>query len=334
MEKVTIVGAGIGGLTLAIALQKRGIDFEVYESFSEFKDLGAGIMLANNAMQVFNELDIDGEIEKNGYPFKALNITNKDLSVLSNIATDEFSKIKVPSFAIHRSELQRILLNQLPGVKINLGKKLNSLSKSDNGYELIFEDGSRATASVVIGADGIHSKVRDKINIEVEKRDANQVCWRGVVDFKLPEKYGCELYEMWGEGNRFGFVQIGINKVYWYALKTSLEKEILSKEDLKRLFKNYHPIVKNIISKTNEDVIIINKIMDIKPINNWVKGKACLIGDAAHATTPNMGQGACQSIEDALVLARELSGAKEVEIAFQKYQKYRIIKANKVISTS
>lgn len=334
MKKITIIGAGIGGLTLAIALQKKGIDFEVYESFSEFKDLGAGIMLANNAMQVFSALGIDNEIKKEGFPYKALNITTQNLSVLSTIATDEFSNIKVQSFAIHRSKLQQVLLNQLPASKIILGKKLTKLTKQDQDYQLVFNDNSTVTATTVIGADGIHSIVRDEISIKVEKRNADQQCWRGIVDFILPSQYDYQLFEMWGEGLRFGFVQIAPGKVYWYALKNSKSNLKTSKVKLLELFKTFNPLVNQIIAKTEENVILNNKIIDIKPIKNWYVDQVCLIGDAAHATTPNMGQGACQSIEDALCLAEKLSEHKEVEVAFKAFQDYRMYKANKVITTS
>lgn len=334
MEKVTIIGAGIAGLTLGIALKKKGIAFEIYEAFESFKDLGAGIMLANNAMQVYQKLGITSEIAKKGRVYHDLNITNGKLKVFSSIGANTYSEHKIESYAIHRSALQNILLDQIPKENLHLGKKVEAVQAKGSSIIVKFQDGTQIEANTLIGADGIHSKVRPSVVDFSMIRNAKQICWRGIAEIQLPKDYQYKLHEIWAEGKRFGFVQIGESKVYWYALKDSQNRETTSIEKLLDLFQNYHPVVKEIISQTEKAKLLTNEMLDLEPLNQWYKENICLIGDAAHATTPNMGQGACQSIEDAYVLSEELVNSKNVVKAFQNYQERRIQKANKVINMS
>lgn len=160
------------------------------------------------------------------------------------------------------------------------------------------------------------------------------MCWRGVTNYTLPKKYKNELNEAWGKGDRFGFVQIADNKTYWYALKTfKTKKEEFSVNEIETYFKTYHPIIRNIIGSTPKEQIHTSEISDLQPTKLWQKGNICLVGDAAHATTPNMGQGACQAIEDAYILTECLS-KYEVKEAFKKFQKIRLEKAHKVVKVS
>lgn len=334
MEKVTIIGAGIGGLTTAIALTQKGIDYEIYESFSEFKDLGAGIMLANNAMQVFEKLGLDAELRAAGNTFYDLNIRTPEMKLLSKTSTTAFSPNAIDAVAIHRSKLQAVLLKHIAQDKLQLGKRIKAILPTSDGYDLTFEDGTSKKAEYVIGADGIHSVVRSVIYNDSVIRDAKQNCWRGIAPFVLPESNQEELNEIWGPGQRFGFVQIDSQRVYWYALKDANEKTTFSKNEIADLFSNYAPIVREIIAATPEEAILSNPITDLKPIDQWYNERICLVGDAAHATTPNLGQGACQSIEDAWVLASALAKANRPVDGYQNYQQKRMEKAKKVVSMS
>lgn len=333
MKKVTIIGAGIGGLTTAIALQKKGIDFEIFESFAEFKDLGAGIMLANNAMQVFQALGIDKILTEKGRVFHSLNLRTPEFKIISQNSTTEFAPVKIDSVAIHRSVLQRVLLDQIPVEKLHPGKKLTSIEKAETGTLLHFSDGTQLTSDILIGADGIHSVVRDQIIVKGEIRPANQICWRGIANFQLPKKLEHELNEIWGKGKRFGFVQIDDRRVYWYALKDGTNEK-LSKDEILKLFSSYADPIGQIITATPEEKILYNPMTDLKPIKKWHNDRVCLLGDAAHATTPNLGQGACQSIEDALALAECLDQFETAEEAFQNFQNLRMEKAVRVVNLS
>ncbi|WP_139956961.1 FAD-dependent monooxygenase [Flavicella sediminum] len=332
---IDIIGAGIGGLTTAIALEQKGFTVRVFEQAEKIQAVGAGIILANNAMQVYQHLGLKTAIEKLGNPVSAMNITKANLSPLSNIDLSYFEKkYQVKNTAIHRGVLQQLLIRELKSTEIHLQHKLTGICKNTQGHTLQFDNGKEVQSEVLIAADGLHSKVRQELFPENEIRKAKQICWRGITDFRLPATYKNELNEAWGKTERFGFVQIAENKVYWYALKSfKKEAEELSLAQIENYFDAYHPIIKNLIESTNKQQIHTAKISDLKPSGNWYQQNVCLLGDAAHATTPNMGQGACQAIEDAYVLSECLQ-KYEVHKAFAEFQKLRIAKAHQVVSAS
>ncbi len=332
--KATIIGAGIGGLTLVIALQKQRIESEIYESFSSFKEMGAGIMLAGNAMKVYSKLGIADELIQNGNVLTRMNITDHQLKILSSVTSSKFSSKNHPTVALHRSVLQKVLLNKVPKENIHLGKKVELLQKKGNEIEIQFSDQDRVKADIVLGADGIHSKVRSFVTNNITKRDAGQICWRGISNYDLPENLSTELNEMWGRGKRFGFVKIQPNKVYWYALLNESSEIPLNNNSLLEYFRDFHPIAIELIDSTQLKEILENKIIDLKPFTHWSKGNVCLMGDAAHATTPNLGQGACQAVEDAFVLAQSLSTKKNHQDAFKLFQSYRMKVAHQVVQMS
>lgn len=332
---VDIIGAGIGGLTTAIALQKRGIKVRIYEQTDELKPVGTGIILANNAMQVFQKLSLKSKTVNQGNPISAMNIITPDLARLSNVDLKYFEKkYNCQNIAIHRATLQQILTEELIPNTLNLGYKLIQIKTAGNKNRLRFENGKEITSQITLGADGLNSLVRKHLFSNTKIRSANQVCWRGVVDYSLPIAYQNELNEAWGKGDRFGFVQIASNKVYWYALKSLNQKsKEYSIEELSHYFAEYDRIINDIIYKTPPESIHTATIDHLQPIKSWFKGNVCLIGDAAHATTPNMGQGACQAIEDAHILAECLDQYK-TEKAFHIFQKLRSPKVKRVVNTS
>lgn len=332
---IDIIGAGIGGLTTAIALEQKGIKTRIFEQAEQIKEVGAGIILANNAMQVYEKLGLRKVIEENGNPISSMNITKSNLKPLSKIDLSYFEqKHNTKNIAIHRGKLQKILMDKLKSTEIVLDHKLNSIVKNNNGYNLSFENGNQIQSSTILGADGLNSIVRQNIFPNNTIRNANQICWRGITECELPIKFRNELNEAWGKSERFGFVQIAENKVYWYALKSfKKSKNEFSINDLKQFFGDYNPVIKDMIKSTKKEHINTTEISDLKPTNIWFKGNVCLIGDSAHATTPNMGQGACQAIEDAFVLS-ECLNKYGITKAFSEYQKLRLPKANLVVKAS
>ena len=332
---IDIIGAGIGGLTTAIALEQKGIKTRIFEQAEQIKPVGAGIILANNAMQVYEKLGLRKIIEENGNPISSMNITKSNLKPLSKIDLSYFEqKHNTKNIAIHRGTLQQILIDKLKSTKINLNHKLTSIVENTNGYYLKFENGEQIQSSTILGADGLNSIVRQNLFPNNSIRNANQICWRGITEYELPTKFKNELNEAWGKSGRFGFVQIAENKVYWYALKSfEKSKNEFSINDLEQYFSNYNSVIIDIIKSTKKEHINTAEILDLKPIHIWYKKNVCLIGDAAHATTPNMGQGACQSIEDAFVLS-ECLDKYGITKAFSEYQKLRLPKAHQVVKAS
>jgi 2-polyprenyl-6-methoxyphenol hydroxylase-like FAD-dependent oxidoreductase len=327
-----IIGAGIGGLTTAIALEQKGFKVRVFEQAKLIKPVGAGIILANNAMQVFNKLGLKAEIEANGNVISTIKITKPNLKTISKVDLSYFEKKhQVKNIAIHRGKLQQILIEKLKATEIYLDHQLKTVVKADNGHSLCFENGKRIHSDQLIGADGLHSKVRRSLFSNNHIRHANQVCWRGVTEYQLPTDLRNELNEAWGKNDRFGFVQIAENKVYWYALKSN--KAQCAVHNLEKSFAQYHSVIKNLIASTNNEQINEAEISDLKPSTIWHKENVCLIGDSAHATTPNMGQGACQAIEDAFILA-ECLNKYETNKAYYEFQNLRLKKALGVVNMS
>lgn len=332
--KIDIIGAGIGGLTTAIALQQKGIPVRLFEQAKAIEPVGAGIVLGSNAMQVYEKLGLREQIEQLGNPLSSIQITRPDLTPITRMNLQYFEqKYKVRQVAIHRAALQQLLVESLPKQVLYLDKQLTQLS-ADDPVVLKFSDGTMLQSAAVIGADGIHSGVRQKAFSENTIRQTHQMCWRGVTEFPLPWSFREEATEAWGRGSRFGFSQIAPGKVYWFAVMDYRPgAEGFGKRKISALFDDFHPLVKTIIESTAEAYIHTSPLTDLKPISTWINGRICLLGDAAHATTPNLGQGACQAIEDAYVLAEQLAKFP-VEEAFRKYEKARIGKAKMVVRSS
>ena len=328
---ITIIGAGIGGLTTALALKQKGFNVAVYESAEEIKPVGAGIVLAGNAMQIFQKLGIRERIENAGNKISFLKMTDEKFNPLSTIPLTKLEKkFGVFNIALHRADLQRILAEEVGYENIHLSKRLIRIQNRDT-LTLTFDDNSVLKAEIVIGADGIHSVVRNQLFKPVITRDTKQLCWRGVLNTELAEKYPHLAYEAWGRGKRFGFVKMSNNTLYWFAVvNAGMDKNTT----LTEMFREFHPDILKLISGTDKDRIYENQLLDLKPFSGWHQGNVCLMGDAAHATTPNLGQGACQAVEDGYILAKLFKSGKPVENIFADYEKLRKKKAHSIVNTS
>ncbi len=329
-----IIGAGIGGLTTAIALQNKGIPTRIFEQARGLKPIGAGIIMANNAMQVYDQLGLRKEIEQSGNAISSLNVTDRQLRCLSRVKLHAFEKkYGVQNVAIHRGKLQQVLAGKLEAESLKLDHKLDRVVRADEGFRLFFKNGEEYFSQALIGADGLNSTVRNELFKTGRVRNTNQLCWRGVAEYVLPPKFRHELNEAWGLGDRFGFVQIDDRNVYWYAVKSFHHQSEPSIEEIRGYYGSYHLIVRELLQQTPADGIHTALLTDLHPMPEWWQPNVCLLGDAAHAATPNMGQGACQAIEDAYIL----SGCLDTfgfPGAFAAYQKIRLPKARQVVKTS
>ena len=285
-------------------------------------------------MQVYEKLDLANELVEKGNRISRLSITESNLKPMSTIdLTDYERKTGLANLAIHRGSLQTLLLSQLEEGDLNTSKKLARIAIGETPV-LHFEDGSTIKSEYVIGADGINSVVRKSITTQNTIRSAKQICWRGVANFKLPENDQTHFREAWGKGCRFGFGQINQQQVYWFAL-LNIQESINEYEgiDWKKRFEIFDSLVPELIQSTPDKSIHVAEITDLKPIKSWYQNQICLIGDAAHAMTPNMRQGAGQSIEDAYILANCLEKYSPEE-AFEKYQFLRITKTLQIVNNS
>ncbi|MDR0230040.1 MAG: FAD-dependent monooxygenase [Flavobacteriaceae bacterium] len=331
--KVAIIGGGIAGLTAAIALKKANIPFVVYEASQEIKPVGAGIAIANNAMQVYRYFGISNQLNQRGMRISTIALTDAKLNILTQSDLTPFEeKYQLANIAIHRSELHQVLLDQVGTEHILLDKRLDQIHRKESGlYQLCFTDQSTSMHEYVIGADGIRSNIRQQFFGNYPLRDAHQVCWRGVLNFKLPEKYHNVALEGWGRGKRFGFVQLEKQQVSWYFLIN--ENDYSDTSEVRDHLFDCHPLVQEIIKQTAREAIFKDKIYDLSLLNEWHKDKICLIGDAAHATTPNFGQGACQAIEDVYIISKLLEQYSLAD-TLKRFSSIRRSKAHTIVKDS
>lgn len=198
--KIDIIGAGIGGLTTALCLQQSGHTPTIYESASEIKPVGAGIIMASNAMQIFEKIGVRKEIENVGYGVSSVHITDNELKIISETHLTGFEqKYNVRNIAIHRADLQNILAKKVGFENIELSKHLLRIEKNNKEILLHFIDKDTKCSNVLLAVDGIHSVVRKQLFDETIIRNTQQKCWRGICEFNLPPKYKYKAFELWGK---------------------------------------------------------------------------------------------------------------------------------------
>ncbi len=337
--KYTIIGAGIGGLTTALAFEQKGIDYQIIEKAPKFKSVGAGIWLAPNALQVYNTLGLLDELQKKGHSIHRITLADERFRSLSDLDQQHVkSMFGYTTIAIHRAELHQLLVDRIPHHKLKLAKGFHSFKKLPNSkIELLFEDQSTCQTDYLIGADGINSIVRQQLFPSSKVRTSGQTCWRGLANIKLTDELKHRAFELWGKQIRFGASPVQEGLVYWFAVANKnnsiFQKTEQSPELLESLFKEFHPIVSQLISTTPHDKRIKNDINDLTPLRKWHNNQICLIGDAGHATTPNMGQGGAQAIEDAYYLSNLINQYPATNI-FTLFQEKREKKVNAIVKQS
>lgn len=339
-KQFAIVGGGIGGLTLGIALQRKGYNVSIFEGAPALKPLGAGITLAGNAVKALVQIGIAEQVVAAGKILQALIIKDQKGNILTQSNAEELSRKfgVINSFSIHRGDLQNILLSQLQPGTLTTGKRLLDFNQTSSGVTLFFEDGTSITTDYLIACDGIHSVARKKLLPQSQTRYSGYTCWRAVIDTPPSNLPVNETSETWGKGSRFGIVPLSNNKLYWFACINARKNDPLLREfkipDLLTYFSNYHSPVASILKNTRNEQLIWGDIIDLKPLKQFAFGKIVLAGDAAHATTPNMGQGACMAIEDAAILSNCIEEYSTVEEAFQKFEAKRIARTTKIVNDS
>ncbi|MGH7130946.1 MAG: FAD-dependent monooxygenase [Phycisphaerales bacterium] len=319
--RTTIIGAGIGGLTTAIALRRAGLEVQVFERAPEPREVGAGIGLWGNAVGALRRIDLADRVLARGESMQTAEFRLASGKRLSTMHAAEFrSRGLEPIALVHRAELLDELLKAAgPGV-VHFGRALAGYDESPSGVTARFETGDTIQSDLLIGADGLKSRVRAQLLADGEPRYSGYTCWRGVVQFPDPIVPPGYVAEVWGRGARFGITRIGAGRVYWWATinapASPLEQGQLDDTAKGILFQSHGAFcepVPALIRATDAAAIVRNDIYDRAPTRTWTRGRVLLIGDAAHPTTPNLGQGGCMAIEDGVVLAPYLRGVDPSE---------------------
>ncbi len=329
-----MIGAGIGGLAAGIALRRVGVDVDVYERASIASEVGAGISLWANAIHALNVLGLSKTIETGSTPYEAAGLRSWDGRILSALpAADLQRTFGIVCIIMHRAELHTALLQKLGTERVHFGARCTGFLQNGSEVWAEFDDGVRARGDLLIGADGLHSVIRAAIHGPSPPVYAGYTAWRAVVTFDTRQ---VKASESWGYGARFGQVPMSGNRVYWFATQNVNEGERLPREKsrLHELFRGWHEPIEALIDHTDDSAILRNDIYDRPALGRWGAGCVTLLGDAAHPMTPNLGQGACQALEDAVVLAQCIQVQPDIASALRSYEFQRIPRVNALVKQS
>lgn len=330
-KKAIIIGGGIGGLTAGIALQRAGFEVAVYERAPELREVGSGLPLWTNALRALQKIGLNDVLETLGIPVTAECVTTWQGDILADLRTEKhLQSLGTINTVVHRAELHAALLKALGPEKVHLGATCIGFTQDATLVCARFADGQEVCGDILIGADGLHSVIRTQLFGKKEPKYSGYTCWRGVAQIS---RTGLETWA-WGKGYQFGITPMTRERAYWfaqlYAPQGAEDKPIGRKCEVLELFQNWHDPIPAVIEATPETSILRNDIYEHMSLRHWSRGRVTLLGDAAHAMTPNLGQGACQAIEDAIVLADCLKAENNVAAALKMYEKRRVRRANNI----
>jgi 2-polyprenyl-6-methoxyphenol hydroxylase-like FAD-dependent oxidoreductase len=335
VPRALIIGGGIGGLTAAVALRRKGWDAHVYEAAPALRPVGKGIWVPTNAMQVLDRLGLAAAVAAAGWALERIQVGTTAGTILMDFDLSRaVAKYGHSTVSIHRAMLVDVLAGALPPDALHLGRQCVGLEQNADGVTARFASGEQARGDVLIGADGIHSAVREKLFPGVKLRYSGQTCYRGIADMELPAGLARTCREVWGGKARFGFSAVGLRQVYWFAPVTAPAGSADAVGSLSDLYAHFPEPIPEIVRRTPAAEIIRTDLFDFPTLDRWWQGRVALLGDAAHAMTPNLGQGGAQAIEDAYVLAEQLAAQKDVAAAFQEYERLRLPKVRWVAQTA
>lgn len=344
---VAIVGGGIGGLTTAIALREYGIEATVFERASELREIGAAVALAANATRLLARFGLAGQLAS--VSVEPTDLVYRHWRDGTRLCTHPIARggayrerFGAPFFGLHRAELQRILTSACDVERIRLGHEVTGLREAGDELVLEFADGSTFAADIVVGADGVHSTVRSWVTAEQPPVYTGTSGFRGLVPFAdLPSMPDPSAIQFWAGPDahvlhyaigdqRVNFLAVLEGPASWPAGRSTVPT---TTEELSQRFADWHPAVRELVSAVPQQVRW--GLLSQPPLRTWSRGRAVLIGDAVHAMLPHHGQGANQTIEDAVVLADCLASTDgDHRFAFERYRRLRRARTRAVTGSS
>jgi salicylate hydroxylase len=333
--RIIVIGAGIGGLAAALTLRRSGFEVQVFEQAAELREVGAGVQISPNATRVLHRLGLEQPLRRFGVRPSATIIRRWDdgrvlsRQQLADVCERDFG---APYYHFHRAELLDVLSAAVPAGVVHLDHRCVGLTQHQDRVEVHFHNGAAADADIVVGADGIHSTVREAILGPESPRFSGHVAYRGLVPAARVAHLGIErgASVWWGPDHHFVqyFVGEGARYLNWVAITPGewrIESWTARGEvaDALKEFEGWHPQVRAIIGSV--DTTNRWALYDRDPLPRWTVGRVTLMGDAAHPMLPYMAQGAVQSIEDAAVLAKclERGDAHDPGAALRRYEQSR-----------
>ena len=338
--KVAIIGGGLGGLAAAVALRQRGIEGDVYEKSRELGEIGAGLNLSPNALKAFRTLGIEEAALEIGFEAddQVIRSYRSGRALARQKRTGDIAeRFGAVFLCIHRADLLNILARALPESAIHLGAACTGAENRGGGAIARFADGSSVEADIVIGADGIHSAVRDSVFGHAEPRFTGCICWRGLVPAEVlgNTAHGREMTAWWGphghivhypvrRGELINFVA-HFDSDGWTGESWTHECD---RSELMQTYTNWNPDLLRLIESSER--YYKWALYDRDPLDRWVNGRIALLGDSAHPMLPYLGQGACMAIEDSCILAEAIvRSPSDLDTALADYERLRLPRATR-----
>jgi salicylate hydroxylase/6-hydroxynicotinate 3-monooxygenase len=347
--KIAVIGAGIGGLAVASLLHRQDHDVRVYEQAPRFARIGAGIQMAPNAMKVLRGIGLEEHIRGVGFQ-SAVALSREwntgEITSELKLGREVEARYGAPYLFLHRADLHAALLSAVPGRLVNLGAKLVGLDDKADGVALTFADGTRATADMVIGADGVHSVVRETLLGPEQPRFTGRVAYRTTF---AASRLGTSRVtpartKWWGPDRHMVvyYVTAALDELY-FVTSVPESAEWMTPEswsakgdvhELRRAYAGFHPEVQAVLDACPD--VYKWALLERDPLPRWWDRNVVLLGDACHPMTPYMAQGAASALEDAAVLTRCLDGVERdgLQEAFAIYETTRKPRASTIQTSS
>ncbi|MDI6097019.1 FAD-dependent monooxygenase [Actinoplanes sp. NEAU-A12] len=318
-RNAAIIGGGIGGLAAAVALRRTGWDVTVYERAPGFTEVGAGISLWPNALRALDRLGLLADVLDVAEREAAGGAKDRRGRWLTRVTSDELERrFGCPLVVLHRADLLKVLLKALPGEVLRPGVTVTRAPEAD----------------LVVAADGLRSTTRAGLWPDVRPRYAGHTAWR-MVTRPLPALG--EGAVVWGRGERFGYASLPGGSVYCFGTATVPEGGVTPGGELPEVLRRFgawpQPIPA-LLDAVPAEAVLRHDLYDLPPLPSFVRGATVLLGDAAHAMTPSLGQGGCQALEDAVVLADCLAGVADVPAGLARYDALRRPRTQAIVSRS
>ncbi|MGW4720818.1 FAD-dependent monooxygenase [Nocardia sp. NPDC004260] len=323
-RRILIVGGGIAGLTFAVALKHYGARADVVDLAPEWRPVGSGIAIGFNGILALNSIGLGGAIQERGVPLNSVNLLDSDGNRMNGF---QFSSVinayGISTIGIHRGILHDVLASSLEESP-RLGVTVTDLREHTKGVVAEFSDGTNAEYDLVVGADGRNSEVRKLIFGEVEQHYVGYCAIRVVI----PRPPGFDgMCELWGRGRRMGILPISEDLLYSYSTFLSARGIVRDPSQnmnlLRELFEDFKGPARHIVDSDPDEASIHYGDIEQVILPQWATKRVVLIGDAAHAMCPDLGQGGSMAIEDAMTLARLLVNSTEISDALLGYQTTR-----------
>jgi FAD-dependent urate hydroxylase len=326
LEKVVIVGGGVGGCAVALALRGAGVQVEIHEKYGDFQGRATGFSIWAYAIKRLLDFGFNRErLDRIGREMVRQDIYSQEGELTMSLPVREVSAtVGAPSMDIDRRRLQEEIVDLLGDGVYQFGSEAVAVRQDDGSATVELTDGSTATGDLVIACDGIHSIVRDSFNDTPDFKIASSDVVEGIAEFEHPWLADGHHVQVWGRGRRAGIGGLGGGRVRWFfgGIVRPDEPDIDQAEMIRRA-DGLPEIVAAVVSATDPSQIVRARIAHAYPVEHWHDGRVVLLGDAAHTLSPFAGMGACSAIEDAAQLVEQLMSSKSLEEAIAAYVERR-----------